>query len=106
MEKINIDLIKDLQNGLVEYEGKKYSKAIFYRNNYIPYEVEVKEVEENDVIYVKDWFLNTLDQNERYVLKAQNGGFIQKETEKAYQLKFAGKYGTIIKWIPKSACEN
>ena len=54
---------------------------------------------------IKRW-INTLDQEEIYVLKAQNGGEIKKETEKAYQLKFTGKYGTIIKWIPKSACEN
>ena len=106
MKTIDTNLIKDLQNGMVEYEGKKYAKAIFHKINNIPYELEVKDVEESNLVYVKNWFLNTLDQEERFVLKAQNGGFIQKETEKAYQLKFAGKYGTIIKWIPKSACEN
>ncbi len=51
---------------------------------------------------IKSWFLyNEFTENERYVVECGDVS-IERETEKAYLLKWISDYGFITRWIPKS----
>ena len=51
---------------------------------------------------VKEWFIDkNFTQNEKYVIECGETS-IEKETEKAYLLKWYSDYGFIIRWVPKS----
>lgn len=51
---------------------------------------------------IKEWFLiKNFNDNERYAMSVSDIT-IERETEKAYLLKFESDFGTVTKWIPKS----
>lgn len=51
---------------------------------------------------IKEWFVEkNFTQNERYVIQCGEVS-IEKETEKAYFLKWNSDYGFIKRWVPKS----
>lgn len=51
---------------------------------------------------IKEWFLiKNFNDNERYAMSVSDIT-IERETEKAYLLKFESDFGSITKWIPKS----
>ena len=51
---------------------------------------------------IKQWFLEKeFTQNERYVIECGTAS-IERETEKAYLLKWNSDYGYITRWVPKS----
>ena len=55
---------------------------------------------------IKDWFLEkSFSENEKYAIKVSDVE-IEKETEKAYLLKFTSEFGVIEKWIPKSCIKT
>lgn len=54
---------------------------------------------------IKEWFLRkNYNSNERYAMSTTDP-VIERETEKAYLLKFSTDYGMIKGWFPKSVCE-
>lgn len=53
-------------------------------------------------IVVKAWFAKKeFSQSERYAMETSDA-LIDRETEKAYLLKWNTKFGVIKKWVPKS----
>lgn len=51
---------------------------------------------------IKEWFLyKEFDQNERLVMQYDEMT-IERETEKAYLLKWNSDFGYFTKWVPKS----
>ena len=51
---------------------------------------------------IKEWLLiKNLNDNERYAISVSDIT-IEKETEKAYLLKFESDFGIVFKWTPKS----
>lgn len=51
---------------------------------------------------IKSWFLNqNFNENERYVVSVGDEA-IERETEKAYLIKWVSDYGTLTRWVPKS----
>ena len=51
---------------------------------------------------IKQWFLDKeFTQNEKYVIECGTAS-IERETEKAYLLKWNSDYGYITRWVPKS----
>lgn len=53
-------------------------------------------------IVVKAWFANKeFSQGERHAMETSDAA-IDRETEKAYLLKWNTKFGVIKKWVPKS----
>lgn len=57
-------------------------------------------------IKIKEWFKNReFTSNERIAISTADGCEIEKETEKAFFVKWNTEYGTIKKWMPKSVCE-
>lgn len=53
---------------------------------------------------VADWFLNkNYTMNEKYAMNVTDPT-VERETEKAYFLKFNTDYGVISGWFPKSVC--
>lgn len=56
-------------------------------------------------VYVEDWFLaKNFTQNEQYGIRNADSSEIIRETEKAVQVAWYTKYGTIRSWVPKSCC--
>lgn len=55
---------------------------------------------------VKEWFMNkNFTSNEMFIADNSYQNDLVKETEKAVQIKFNSKYGTMIKWVPKKCLE-
>ena len=51
---------------------------------------------------IKEWFLDkNFTDNEKYVISVSDTKIL-KETEKAINVEFKSKFGTLTKWIPKS----
>ena len=52
-------------------------------------------------VYVEDWFLaKNFTQNEQYGIGNADSSEIIRETEKAVQVAWYTKYGTIKSWVP------
>lgn len=53
-------------------------------------------------IVIKAWFVKKeFSQSERYAMETSSAD-IERETEKAYLLKWNTKFGILKKWVPKS----
>lgn len=51
---------------------------------------------------VAEWFLQKeFTQNERLAISVADEQIIERETEKAYLVKWDTKYGTVTHWVPK-----
>ena len=51
---------------------------------------------------IKEWFLEKeFTQNERYIISLEEMS-IERETEKAYLLKWNSDFGYFTRWVPKS----
>ncbi|GHV37334.1 hypothetical protein FACS18949_17560 [Clostridia bacterium] len=55
-------------------------------------------------ITIKTWFLvKEFNENERYAISVCDSETIVRETEKAILVKWVTEFGTITRWIPRSA---
>lgn len=52
---------------------------------------------------IKECFLEKeFTQNERYAISVAYNQIIERETEKAYLIKWDTKFGIVTRWVPKS----
>lgn len=59
------------------------------------------------LVKIERWIIEkNLSENEISALQNNNEGFVEKETEKAYFVKFSTKFGTIKSWFPKNQCSE
>lgn len=54
-------------------------------------------------IFLKSWFLHKeFTQGEQCAINCCDGCYIDRETEKAYLLRWNTEFGVIKHWVPKS----
>lgn len=95
------------RNGAKKHGGspKEYISEALKQAWKLKRQFEGKEPGMEPTIEIKVWFMNKNFTTEESFVAKRSDREIIKETEKAVQIKFSSKYGTIVKWVPKSCLE-